>query len=81
MRGSRLDPCRRDGLPLRAEHHDRPLFIDLGGGQNCESAGEAIEAGANAIVVRAAIFGSSDYAAPIAAVRQRPRPSARKARS
>jgi pentose-5-phosphate-3-epimerase len=59
----------------------RNPFIEVGGGQNCERAGEAIGAGANAIVVGSAIFESSDYAAPIAAVRQRSRPSARKARS
>jgi pentose-5-phosphate-3-epimerase len=56
-------------------------FIEVGGGQNCESAGEAIREGANAIVAGSAIFGSSDYAAPTATVRQRSRPSARKARS
>lgn len=43
--------------------------IEVDGGQNCENAGQAIEAGANAIVAGSAIFGSSDYAAAIAAIR------------
>lgn len=55
--------------------------IEVDGGQNCESAGRAIEAGANAIVAGSAMFGSSDYAAAIAAIREAHRPSARKARS
>jgi ribulose-phosphate 3-epimerase len=44
--------------------------IEVDGGQNCESAGRAIEAGANAIVAGSAIFGSSDYAAAITAIRE-----------
>lgn len=44
--------------------------IEVDGGQNCESAGQAIEAGANAIVAGSAIFGSLDYAGAIAAIRQ-----------
>ena len=55
--------------------------IEVDGGQNCENAGQAIEAGANAIVAGSAIFGSPDYAAAIAAIRMAHRPSARKARS
>jgi ribulose-phosphate 3-epimerase len=54
--------------------------IEVDGGQNCENAGQAIEAGANAIVAGSAIFGSPDYAAAIAAIRMAYRPSARKAR-
>jgi ribulose-phosphate 3-epimerase len=55
--------------------------IEVDGGQNCENAGQAIEAGANAIVAGSAIFGSPDYAAAIAAIREAHRPSASKARS
>ena len=55
--------------------------IEVDGGQNCENAGQAIEAGANAIVAGSAIFGSPDYAAAIAAIRMAHRPSARKVRS
>jgi ribulose-phosphate 3-epimerase len=44
--------------------------IEVDGGQNCDNAGQAIEAGANAIVAGAAIFGARDYAAAIAAIRQ-----------
>jgi ribulose-phosphate 3-epimerase len=55
--------------------------IEVDGGQNCESAGQAIEAGANAIVAGSAIFGSSDYAGAIAAIRDACGPSAKKTRS
>ena len=55
--------------------------IEVDGGQNCETARQAIEAGANAIVAGSAIFGSPDYAIAIAAIREANRPLARKARS
>ncbi|MGO8954912.1 MAG: ribulose-phosphate 3-epimerase [Rhodomicrobium sp.] len=55
--------------------------IEVDGGENCESAGLAIEAGANAIVAGSAIFGSPDYAAAISAIREARRPSAREVRS
>jgi pentose-5-phosphate-3-epimerase len=53
----------------------RPL-IEVDGGQNCESAERAIEAGANAIVAASALFGLPDYAAAIVAIREAHRPSA-----
>ena len=43
--------------------------IEVDGGQDAESAGLAIAAGANAIVAGSAIFGSQDYAAAIARIR------------
>jgi ribulose-phosphate 3-epimerase len=43
--------------------------IEVDGGQNCESAGLAIEAGANAIVAGSAIFGSPDYSVAISSIR------------
>ena len=52
--------CDRRGLET---------IIEVDGGQNCDSAGAAIEAGATAIVAGSAIFGSPDYAAAIAAIR------------
>ncbi len=52
--------------------------VEVDGGQNCESAGLAVEAGANAIVAGTAIFGSPDYAAAIAAIRESCRQSVRK---
>jgi ribulose-phosphate 3-epimerase len=55
--------------------------IEVDGGQNCESAGKAIEAGANAIVAGSAIFGSHDYAAAIAAIRSGRCPPTCQARS
>jgi ribulose-phosphate 3-epimerase len=52
--------CRERGLD--------PV-IEVDGGQNGESAGRSIDAGASAIVAGSAIFGSQDYAAAIAALR------------
>lgn len=52
--------CRERGL--------QPA-IAVDGGQNCTSAGEAIAAGANAIIAGSAIFGAPDYAAAITAIR------------
>jgi hypothetical protein len=84
---SGLDPYRRDGRSLRAEYHSRAgdcglnPAIEVDGGQNCESAGLAIEADANAIVAGSAIFGSPDYAVAITAIRKTHRQSAREVRS
>lgn len=50
--------------------------IEVDGGQNCENAAEAVEAGANAIVAGSAVFGSPDYAAAISALRAGLCPSA-----
>jgi ribulose-phosphate 3-epimerase len=54
-------------------------FIEVDGGENRETAGQAIEAGANAIVAGSAVFGSQDYAAAIAAIRDSARPLAGRA--
>jgi ribulose-phosphate 3-epimerase len=56
---------------LRELCHRRGLdpVIEVDGGQNGESAGLAIAAGASAIVAGSAIFGAPDYAAAIAAIR------------
>jgi ribulose-phosphate 3-epimerase len=43
--------------------------IEVDGGQNCKTAAQAAEAGANAIVAGSAIFGAADYAAAITAIR------------
>jgi ribulose-phosphate 3-epimerase len=43
--------------------------IEVDGGQDCRHAGEAIAAGANAIVAGSAIFGARDYAAAISSIR------------
>jgi ribulose-phosphate 3-epimerase len=66
---------------LRDRCNTRGLWpvIEADGGQNCESAGQAIEAGANAIVAGSPIFGSRDYVAAIVAIRESNQPSARKA--
>jgi ribulose-phosphate 3-epimerase len=45
------------------------LFSARPGGQNRENAALAVAAGANAIVAGSAIFGSDDYAAAIAGIR------------
>ncbi|WP_020177314.1 ribulose-phosphate 3-epimerase [Methyloferula stellata] len=44
-------------------------FIEVDGGENCESAARVVEAGANVIVAGSAIFGSHDYSAAIAGLR------------
>jgi ribulose-phosphate 3-epimerase len=44
-------------------------WIEVDGGQNGDNAALAIEAGADAIVAGSAIFGSNDYAAAIARIR------------
>jgi ribulose-phosphate 3-epimerase len=47
-------------------------IIEVDGGENPDTAAQAIEAGANAIVAGSAIFGSHDYAAAITAIRNHP---------
>jgi ribulose-phosphate 3-epimerase len=44
-------------------------WIEVDGGQNGDNAALAVAAGANAIVAGSAIFGSDDYAAAIARIR------------
>ena len=44
--------------------------IEVDGGQNGGNAGEAVKAGATAIVAGSAIFGKPDYAAAITAIRE-----------
>ena len=44
-------------------------WIEVDGGEDCKNAALAIAAGADAIVAGSAIFGSSDYAAAIARIR------------
>ena len=44
--------------------------IEVDGGQDCISAGHAIDAGATAIVAGSAIFGAPDYAAAIRSIRE-----------
>lgn len=56
-------------------------IIEVDGGQNCASAGQAIEAGASAIIAGSSIFGSLDYAAAITAIREARPLTAKKARS
>jgi ribulose-phosphate 3-epimerase len=56
-------------------------IIEVDGGLNRESAGQAISAGANAIIAGSAIFGSADYAAAIADIRTAHKPTARRSRS
>lgn len=56
-------------------------IIEADGGQNHETAGRAIEAGANAIAAGSSIFGAHDYAAAIAAIREAHRPLGKKARA
>jgi ribulose-phosphate 3-epimerase len=55
-------------------------FIEADGGENHQTAGQAIDAGANGIVAGSAIFGSPDYTAAITAIRNAARPSAARVR-
>ena len=55
-------------------------WIEVDGGLNGESAGLAVEAGANVIVAGSAIFGSGDYGAAIARIRNSARPKKKAAR-
>ncbi len=48
-------------------------IVEVDGGENHETAGLAIEAGADAIAAGTAIFGTQDYAAAIAAIRRKGR--------
>ncbi len=68
---------------LRALCEARGLtpFIEVDGGETCQTAGWAIEAGADAIVAGSAIFGSADYATAIRAIREAHCPSDRRALS
>ncbi len=43
-------------------------IIEIDGDADCRHAGEAVAAGANAIVAGSAIFGTTDYAAAIASI-------------
>jgi ribulose-phosphate 3-epimerase len=45
-------------------------IIEVDGGENSDTVGQAIEAGASAIVAGSAIFGSDDYPGAIAAIRK-----------
>ncbi|MGH6846301.1 MAG: helix-turn-helix domain-containing protein [Methylocella sp.] len=49
---------RRGGSRRRCHARGLSPVIEVDGGENCESAGQAIAAGANAIVAGSAIFGS-----------------------
>jgi ribulose-phosphate 3-epimerase len=56
---------------IRALCRERGLdpVIEVDGGENVETAGKAAAAGATAFVAGSAIFGTKDYAAAIAAIR------------
>ena len=53
---------------IRAERHLHPV-IEVDGGENVTTVGQAAAAGATAIVAGSAIFGTKDYSAAIAAIR------------
>jgi ribulose-phosphate 3-epimerase len=50
-------------------------IIEVDGGLSGANAWQVIEAGATAIVAGSAVFGSTDYAAAIAAIRHSARPN------
>ena len=49
-------------------------YIEVDGGQSGENAWQAVDAGADALVAGAAVFGSDDYARAIASLRTHARP-------
>ncbi|MGB7673311.1 MAG: hypothetical protein WBM31_19895, partial [Pseudolabrys sp.] len=57
----------RTATALRSKRLDP--WIEVDGGEDSKSAALAIAAGADAIVAGSAIFGSGDYAAAIARIR------------
>ena len=59
--------CRSKGLDP---------WIEVDGGQNGDNAALAVNAGADAIVAGSSIFGSNDYAAAIARIRNSTSPKA-----
>jgi ribulose-phosphate 3-epimerase len=59
-----------EALRRRCEARGLAPRIAVDGGQDAQNAARAVAAGADAIVAGSAIFGSSDYAAAIAAIRR-----------
>jgi ribulose-phosphate 3-epimerase len=57
------------GLRRLCDERGLDPVIEVDGGQKCDTAGEAIAAGADAIVAGSAIFGARDYAEAISAIR------------
>ncbi len=56
---------------LREMIGDRPIDLEVDGGVNTETAHLAAAAGANVLVAGSAVYGASDYAASIAAIRDK----------
>ncbi len=65
-------------LKRMCEERGLSPIIEVDGGENAATAAQAVEAGASAIVAGSAIFGASDYAAAIAAIRKRCQPESGK---
>jgi ribulose-phosphate 3-epimerase len=57
------------GLRRLCQERGLDPVIEVDGGQDCANAARAVAAGADAIVAGSAIFGTEDYAAAIAAIR------------
>jgi ribulose-phosphate 3-epimerase len=56
---------------LRSMIGDRPIDLEVDGGVNTQTAHLAAAAGANVLVAGSAVYGASDYAASIAAIRDK----------
>ena len=56
---------------LRSMIGDRPIDLEVDGGVNTQTAHLAAAAGANVLVAGSAVYGTSDYAASIAAIRDK----------
>jgi ribulose-phosphate 3-epimerase len=68
-----IDACTEKVRRLRAmaEARGQPLDIEVDGGIKPDTVGASASAGANVFVAGTAVFGASDYAAAIRAIRQR----------
>jgi ribulose-phosphate 3-epimerase len=49
---------------------ERPIYLEVDGGVNVDTAGLVAEAGADALVAGSAVFKNGDYAKNIAAIRE-----------
>ena len=68
--GQRFIPAQLDKIrELRRMIGERPIRIEVDGGITPETAPLVVEAGASVLVAGSAVFGRSDYAAAIAALR------------
>ncbi|MBN1283702.1 MAG: ribulose-phosphate 3-epimerase [Proteobacteria bacterium] len=74
--GQKMIPECIDKIAVIRRHIDRkglPTLIEVDGGINAETVGQALNAGAQIIVAGSAVFGTKDYAAAIKGLRGKQR--------